>query len=102
MKFQVIVGYEYPIEHKIPVKAELILHGDRVVTDNIKPVIRENVHGKWIYQHDDDGNSYYGCSNCGAKAGCDWESVVYDGRCNEPDMSNFCPNCGADMRGEKE
>jgi hypothetical protein len=41
MKFKVLVEYEYPIEHKIPVKAELILHGDRVVTDNIKWVEQE-------------------------------------------------------------
>ena len=37
MIFKAIVEYEYPIEHKPPVKAEIVLHGDRVVTDNIKP-----------------------------------------------------------------
>lgn len=41
MKFRVLVEYEYPIEHKTPVKAELILHGDRVVTDNIKWIEQE-------------------------------------------------------------
>jgi hypothetical protein len=42
MKFRAIVEYEYPIEHKPPVKAEIILHGDRVVTDNIKPLEQES------------------------------------------------------------
>jgi len=41
MKFKAIVEYEYPIEHKPPVKAELILHGDRVVTDSIEPLPQE-------------------------------------------------------------
>lgn len=36
MKFKVIVEYEYPIEHKCPVKAEIVLHGDKVISDNIK------------------------------------------------------------------
>jgi hypothetical protein len=43
MKFKAVVEYEYPVEHKLPVKAELILHGDRVVTDNIKPLEQEPV-----------------------------------------------------------
>ena len=41
MKFKVIVEYEYPIEHKPPVKAEIVLHGDKVITDNIKWVKQE-------------------------------------------------------------
>lgn len=36
MNFKAIVEYEYPVEHKPPVKAEIVLHGDRVITDNIK------------------------------------------------------------------
>ena len=36
MIFKAIVEYEYPVEHKPPVKAEIVLHGDRVITDNIK------------------------------------------------------------------
>ena len=42
MKFKCIVEYEYPIEHKPPVKAEIVLHGDRVVTDKIKPLNQES------------------------------------------------------------
>lgn len=41
MKFKAIVEYEYPVEHKPPVKAEIVLHGDRVITDNIKWIDQE-------------------------------------------------------------
>ena len=46
MKFKCIVEYEYPVSHKPPVKAELVLHGDRVVTDNIEPYKQKQ--GEWI------------------------------------------------------
>lgn len=42
MKFRAIVEYEYPIEHKPPVKAEIVLHGDRVTTENIKRIDEEH------------------------------------------------------------
>ena len=38
MKFKCIVEYEYPVEHKPPVKAEIVLHGDKVVTRDITPI----------------------------------------------------------------
>ena len=49
----------------------------------------ERKHGKWIYDTERvmrDGriNSQYHCSECGEQ-----EFTLY----------NFCPNCGADMRG---
>ena len=50
MKFKCIVEYEYPVEHKPPVKAELILHGDRVVTDKITPLPKG--HGRLIDMKD--------------------------------------------------
>ena len=37
MRFRAIVEYEYPVEHKPPVKADIYLHGDKVTTGNIKP-----------------------------------------------------------------
>ena len=51
----------------------------------------ERKHGKWIY----NDMSRRICSNCGNPVAFklidgDW----YEG--------NFCPNCGADMRGEKD
>lgn len=51
MKFKVLVEYEYPIEHKLPVKAEIVLHGDRVVTDNIK-WIEQEPKSEWEQDHE--------------------------------------------------
>ena len=39
-------------------------------------------HGKWIDNH----NGTFECDRCGCKHS----------------RSNYCPNCGADMRGEEE
>ena len=48
--------------------------------------VRENVHGKWEIYCDENGKvtDCY-CNQCG---------------CNSFIGGNFCPNCGADMRGE--
>lgn len=35
MKFRCVVEYEYPVDHKPPVKAEVVLHGDRVPAEII-------------------------------------------------------------------
>lgn len=43
--------------------------------------------GKWIYQFRDSENEEYRCSKCGYP---------------EAYKPNYCPNCGADMRGGKE
>lgn len=45
--------------------------------------------GEWVYLY--DGN--YKCSECCAWYSCEGEPI-------EQEMS-FCPNCGADMRGEQ-
>ena len=52
--------------------------------------VRENVRGEWIEGRGDDCT----CSKC------HYESLFFYGgkRCK----SDFCPNCGADMRGEKD
>jgi len=55
----------------------------------LKPIpaadVRENVRGKWIHWARSDE-----CSVCGYNTG-------------KYEMgSNFCPNCGADMRGEMD
>ena len=48
----------------------------------------ERKKGKWILHHDNMGNIYWTCSECGFK-----------GDCNHT-ITNFCNNCGADMRKE--
>lgn len=88
MKFRVLVEYEYPVEHKTPVKAELILHGDRVVTDNIKWIEQEPKKGHWI----DIDETHSKCSRCGAVF------EIY----SENGEAIYCPNCGSDNREVKE
>ena len=48
--------------------------------------IRADIRGEWKINPD---GWYPYCSNCG----CEPKNGV---------MSNFCPDCGADMRGEKK
>lgn len=43
--------------------------------------------GEWIEQ-EDDYHHYWECSECGMGVGLD-------------DIRNFCPNCGAKMKGER-
>jgi rubredoxin len=59
---------------------------------DVRPVVR----GKWIDRDDD----YYGW-NVWACSACGEEFVLAEGT---PDMNNYhyCPNCGADMRGEQD
>ena len=51
--------------------------------------VRENVHSSWRIFRFNDGTTYADCLNCKIT------QVFYGGK--EP--TNFCPNCGADMRG---
>ena len=56
--------------------------------------VRENVKGRWItvYEEGWSGGGFWKCSACG---------YCYSfGEYFEGDEFNFCPNCGADMRGE--
>lgn len=52
-----------------------------------KRIEKENDHGEWVW----DGNSYF-CSKCRASYG--WWAYSQ--------CTNFCPNCGADMRRVEE
>lgn len=49
--------------------------------------IEERKTGSWIYEHNEDGwKIWYKCSECG-------KSFSYAG--------NYCPECGAKMRGKR-
>ena len=51
------------------------------------PTIEERKRGKWLFPYGD--KKYKRCSVCES----DYYSIPYN--------SNFCPNCGADMRGDE-
>lgn len=54
------------------------------------PPAQERKKGKWIPHEDEDGEHYGDkCSECG-----EWYVMPYG-------KTNFCPNCGAEMRGEE-
>lgn len=59
----------------------------------VKKYFAEPKTGEWILECDSEGegDNLYRCSKCGCKYGC-----------QEYDKPNFCPNCGADMRGADE
>lgn len=56
--------------------------------------VRHVVRGKWIGTH--DGFYYsYSCSECSYEA-------LYKENTKDQVCSEYCPNCGADMRGESD
>lgn len=54
----------------------------------------ERKKGHWVSTDDGWDGEYFVCSECG----CPW--TLIEGSPEDNGM-NFCPNCGADMRGEK-
>lgn len=65
------------------------------VVDNIPSAEPERKKGEWIKEDlsgylTPGGNSIYHCSECGHTEG-PWP---------HPRLTNFCPSCGANMRGE--
>jgi len=53
----------------------------------------ERKKGKWIEAYDPFNRISGRCSVCG------WEAHLYE---DDVVGMNYCPNCGADMRGEQE
>ena len=63
---------------------------NRVIAEAVKEA-RENVRGEWIELYKDN----YKCSVCGSW----WTTTKGTPQDNGID---YCPNCGADMRGEED
>lgn len=61
----------------------------------------EHKRGKWIYGEDNLGTGGDGwfCSECGHFEKWDYSADMKSAELNLP---NYCPNCGADMRGEQK
>ncbi len=54
------------------------------------PSAQPRKHGRWVPHEDEDGEHYGDdCSECGA-----WYVMPSE-------KAKFCPDCGADMRGEQ-
>lgn len=62
--------------------------------------VRENVRGEWIEDNPRDKSMMWRCSVCGRIAYYPTigERKSYKKHCGY----NFCPNCGAQMRGESK
>lgn len=59
--------------------------------------VRKNEHGEWhkpVGMMPPEYAGVYRCSKCDEIAMRDWKH-------HKQVLSNFCPNCGADMRGEE-
>lgn len=57
---------------------------------NMETVKPKRMRGRW--QVDPSGYGFWICSNCGFVSEASAADVLY----------KFCPNCGADMRGEQD
>lgn len=69
---------------------------ENIPSENVKPV----VYGKWVYNENgmDFNLGAWKCNKCG----CRNNNLPVTKRINPLIFSgsNFCPNCGADMRGD--
>lgn len=66
---------------------------ERVLTE-LPSARPERKKGHWIY-YNDGKDEYYKCSECG-------DAFALIGGSPEENDYNFCPNCGADMRGGQD
>ena len=64
---------------------------DRMATALYNAGYRKQSEGEWIptYTYTAEGTGIYKCSLCGRKSA-------------NPKADNFCPNCGAEMKGGAE
>lgn len=81
-----------------------VVHYAQVIDDLSSTEPEQKKKGEWI---DEKINSYTSrtyCSECGSSAPFVYKSDDYYGNHahGETAKTKFCPNCGADMRGEHE
>ena len=73
--------------------------GKRIVLVDVAPTIEERKKGKWnTYYHgvNENPSFTYSCNQCGYSA----PYGLYGGKYSQKEWA-YCPNCGADMRGER-
>lgn len=76
-----MIDTSHPYDDKEDILEQVLSTIDYQPTVDAKPIVR----GKWIH----DINNMYGCSICMNR-----ETM------SPKKMKNFCPNCGAAMKGE--
>ena len=71
------------------------------VVSNLPSAQPERKRGRWIYGEDNPGTGRDGwfCSECEHFEMWDYSVDMKSAELNLP---NYCPNCGADMRGEQD
>ncbi len=80
--YKLFSGDDMILVDKAQVQAELMM---------LPPAQPERKKGKWVY---DNGLKQFFCDQCGEP------SLTYDDiYIYSMDFPNFCPECGADMRG---
>lgn len=65
-----------------------------ITLEDLPPAQPQRMKGKWIEQEDYNLDTYYDCSVCG-ESWCTIDGTPWD------NGMNFCPNCGAWMRGKR-
>ena len=65
--------------------------------------LKERPKGKWVYEKINCYTDRTYCSECGSHAPFEYVTDDHYGihAHGEIRKTNFCPNCGADMRGEE-
>lgn len=66
----------------------------------VQPTIEERNTGRWIPRYDRPKQEVFICSECGGFAYSPWTGSRKTPKKNWCKY-RFCPNCGADMRGDK-
>ena len=70
-----------------------MIHKTRLQKVNYECTV-EKPKGRWVEQEGYDGDSYYECSVCK-------DAFTLINGTPEDNNYNFCPNCGADLRGDE-
>lgn len=98
-------GCEDAVSRKAMLDYQQYLHGKMSNEENYKlwefikalpPVAPTHKKGKWM-KHEDSNSVYYDCSLCGCLAPCTETANSFIWK-----LSNYCPDCGAEMEREKE
>ena len=73
----------------------------KLALQNLPSAQPERKRGRWIYGEDNPGTGRDGwfCSECEHFEMWDYSVDMKSAELNLP---NYCPNCGADMRGEQD